>query len=92
MEKHSVKHRAVIEFLVKEGNGPKVINERMITVYGGSSPFYFIIKYWAKQFKWGRESIEDDSRSGRPVEATTPEIVARQKSLCFLTCVLKLLN
>lgn len=81
MEKVSLKHRAVIEFLVKEGNGPKAINERMIAVYGDSSPSYFIIKYWAKQFKWGRESIEDDPRSGRPVEATTPEITAKVEKL-----------
>lgn len=66
---------------MKEGNGPKAINERMIAVYGDSSPSYFIIKYWAKQFKWGRESIEDDPRSGRPVEATTPEITAKVEKL-----------
>lgn len=84
MEKPSLKHRAVIEFLVKEGNGPKQINERMVAAYGDSSPSYYTIKYWAKQFKWGRESIEDDPRSGRPVNATAPEVVAKVEEIVLL--------
>ena len=31
------------------------------------------MKYWAKLFRWGRESIEDDPREGGPVTVTTPE-------------------
>ena len=33
------------------------------------------MKKWAAEFKWGRESIEDDERSGRPKDATTDENV-----------------
>ena len=32
-------------------------------------------KKWATEFKRGRESIEDDERSGRPKDATTDENV-----------------
>ena len=32
------------------------------------------LKRWAAEFKRGRESIEDDAGSGRPVEASAPEI------------------
>ena len=39
----------------------------MNAVYGDVSPFY----YQVKQFKWGRESIEDDSRSDWPVEVSS---------------------
>ena len=53
-----------------EGNGSKV--ERMLAVYGDNAPSEYQVKYWSKQFKWGRKSIEDDPRSGRPVEVTTP--------------------
>jgi hypothetical protein len=34
------------------------------------------VKEWAKQFRLGRESIEDDPRQGRPAEALTPETIA----------------
>ena len=33
------------------------------------------MKKWAAEFKRGRESIEDDERSGRPKDATTDENV-----------------
>ena len=38
------------------------------------SPTYYQVKFWSKQFKWGRESIEDDSCSSRPVEASSKKI------------------
>jgi hypothetical protein len=41
----------------------------MVAVYGESAPSYYKAKFWSKQFKWGRESIEDDPHTGRPVEA-----------------------
>jgi hypothetical protein len=34
------------------------------------------VKEWAKQFRLGRESIEDDPRQGRPAEALTPKTSA----------------
>lgn len=34
------------------------------------------MKEWAKQFRLGRESIEDDPRDGRPVEVVTEENVS----------------
>ena len=46
----------------------------MNAVYGNISFSYYEVKFWAKQFKWGRESIEDDSRSGRPVEESSKEM------------------
>ena len=40
-----------------------------------SSPSYSTIKKWAAEFKRGRTSLEDDPREGRPISATTPEIL-----------------
>ena len=37
----------------------------MVAVYGESSPSYYKVKFWSKQFKGGRESIEDDPHTGR---------------------------
>lgn len=69
-----LEQRSVIKFLTKEGKSPKEIFSRMKTVYGENAPSEYKIKFWSKQFKWGRESIEDDTRSGRPVMETTTEM------------------
>ncbi|KAL0884101.1 hypothetical protein ABMA27_016120 [Loxostege sticticalis] len=74
-------HRAVIKFLSKEGNTPTQIRERMLKVFGDSSPSEFVIKFWSKQFKHGRESLEDDPRSGRPISAVTADNVEKVKNL-----------
>jgi hypothetical protein len=66
-----LEQRSVIKFFTKEAKKPKEILERMVAIYGESVPFYYNVKFWSKQFKWGRESIEDDAHTGRPVEATS---------------------
>ena len=76
-----LEQRSVIKFLTKEGKKPKEILERMVTVYGESAPSYYKVKFWSKQFKWGRESIEDDPHTGCPVEATSEEICQKLESL-----------
>jgi len=56
--------------------------ERMVAVYGESVPSYYKVKFWSKQFKWGRESIEDVPHTGRPVDATSEEMC--QKLECLI--------
>jgi hypothetical protein len=53
-----LEQRSVTKFLSKEDKKPKEILERLVTVYGESSPSYYKVKFWSKQFKWRRESIE----------------------------------
>ena len=77
-----LEQRSVIQFLSKEGKKPKEILERMVAVYGESAaPSYCKVKFSSKQFKWGRESIEDDPHTGRPVEATSEEMCQKLESL-----------
>ncbi|XP_064483020.1 protein GVQW3-like [Ornithodoros turicata] len=71
MEK--IEYRAVTKFLPKEGLSPKEIKARLDNVYREASPSYTTVKDWAKQFRLGRESIEDYPRDGRPVEVVTQE-------------------
>ena len=71
----------MIKFLIKEGKNPKEIHGRMNTVYGNVSLSYYQIKFWSKQFKWDRKSIEDDSRSGRPVEASSKEMCQKVEDI-----------
>ena len=53
-------YRAVIKFLVLEGQSSKQVEERLTSVYGQSSPSSSTIKRWVKEFQRGRESLEDD--------------------------------
>jgi len=46
----------------------------MSAVYGEHSPSYYQAKFWSKQFKWGRNSTQDDPHAGRPSDATTDEM------------------
>jgi len=73
--------RSIIKFLTKEGKKPKEILERLLAFYGESAPSYYKVKFWSKQFKWGRESIEDGPHTGRPVEATSEEMYQKFESL-----------
>ena len=68
-----VEYCAVIKFLSKEGLAPAAIKQRLDGVYGEASPSYSTVKEWAKQFRLGRECVEDEPREGRPVEVVTEE-------------------
>jgi hypothetical protein len=56
---------------VRERNGPKNTYQRMINVHGEDAPSYFTIKFWSKQFRRGRDSLQHDPRCGRRVKAKT---------------------
>ena len=69
-------YRAVIKFHSKEGVGPAAIKQRLD---GEASPSYSTVKEWTKQFRLGRESVEDEPREGRPMEVVTEEIIRHIK-------------
>ena len=69
----NIKHRAVIEFLTKEDQRPKYIHERMVRIYGDTSPSYTTVKKLSGEFRRGRQSLEDNPPSGLPSEVTTDE-------------------
>lgn len=71
-----VEYRSVIKFLFKEGLSPAQIKSRLDGVYGTPSPSYATVKNWVKDFRFGRETVEDMGHDGRPVEVLTPETIA----------------
>jgi len=48
------------------------------------------LKHWSKQFKWGRESVEDDPCPGRSVEVTTPEMCQKTEDMVMQDTHIKL--
>lgn len=87
MEK--IEFRAVIKFLTKQGKNVQTILEEMSSVYGDSCPGKTMVYKWHNLFKRGRESIEDDSRPGRSVEVTTPDLIEKIEKLILEDARLK---
>jgi histone-lysine N-methyltransferase SETMAR len=71
MEK--TEYRAVVKFLVFEGNTYTQINERLRAVLGNLAPSSATIKRLVVEFRRGRERLEDAPRAGRPSTAVNHE-------------------
>jgi len=57
------------------------IYERLVNVYGDSAPSNLTVTRWTAEFKRDRTSLDDDTRDGRPVEATTDDCCHAVKKL-----------
>ena len=55
----------------------------MTNVYGSSAPSYAQVKFWVGEFKRGRTSLEDETRSGRPSDATDEEMCSKVRDLVY---------
>jgi len=73
-------YRAVMKFLTLEQQ-PANIYERLVNVHGDSAPSYSTVTRWVAEFKRGWTSLEDDTRAGRLVEATTDDCCHAVKKL-----------
>ena len=66
--------RAVIRYLYLKGKPGKEIHGELDDVYESSAPSYSQVKFWVGEFKSGRTSLEDEARSGPPLDATDEEM------------------
>jgi hypothetical protein len=73
----SFRHRAVIEFLVKEGNSAGVTYERLRGVYGDVCMGASSVRRWVKHFKDGNTDIADQPRCGRPRTAANGRLFGK---------------
>ena len=79
-----VEFRAVIRYLYLKGKtGKKLVHGELADVYGSSAPSYAQVKFWIGQFKRGRTSLEDEARSGRPMDATDEEMCKKVRDLVY---------
>ena len=83
MEKLEI--RAVIKYVCKiKGMPPKEIHEDLMKTLGNEFPSYRTVKKWAAEFKRGKESVEDDGRSGRPKDSASDANVKGVQHPCYV--------
>ena len=74
-----VEYCAVIWYLYLKGKTGKEIHGELADVYGSSAPSYAQVKL----FKCDRTSLEDEARSGRPLDATNEEMCKKVQDLVY---------
>ena len=55
----------------------------MTNVYGSSAPSYAQVKFWVGEFKRSRKSLEDETKSGHPSDATDEEMCNKVRDLVY---------
>ena len=76
MENPEIEARTNVKFLSKLGWKPAAILEALKEVYGDNAPPNPTVYRWIQEFKEGRQSVEDQPRSGRPTTSQTADHVA----------------
>ena len=66
-----------------KGKTGKEIHGELSDIYGSSAPSYAQVKFWVGEFKRGRTCLEDEARSGRPLDATDEEICKKVRDLVY---------
>ena len=77
-----VEYHAVIRYLCLKGKTGLEIHCELTNVYGSSSS-YVQVKFWVGEFKHSRTSLEDETRSGRPLDATDEEMCNKVRGLVY---------
>ena len=66
-----IEYRAYIKTCALLGKLAIVIADELMSAYGDLTPIYSTDAKWTACFKEGRENIEDNHRSGRPITLHT---------------------
>ncbi|KAG5346605.1 SETMR methyltransferase, partial [Acromyrmex charruanus] len=73
----NIEQRAVIKFNAKLGKRASETFRSMQQVYGSQCLGRTAVFEWHKRFLEGRETLEDDKKSGRPILVRTPEMIEK---------------
>ena len=72
-----MEQRANIKFCCKLGKTAMETHEMLVQVYGREAMVRKCVYKWFKRFREGKETTEDESRSGRPLTSRTPEMIEK---------------
>ncbi|XP_064486050.1 protein GVQW3-like [Ornithodoros turicata] len=72
-----VEQRMNLKFLAKLNKSPSECLKLVQEVYDDNAMSRMRVFEWHKRFTEGWENVEDDERPGRPVTATTEEVVEK---------------
>ena len=78
-----VEYHAVNWHLDLKGKTGQEILCELTNVYGSSAPSYAQVKFWVREFKRSKTSLEDETRSGRPSDATDEEMCNKVQDLVY---------
>ena len=78
-----VEYSAVIRYMYLKGKTSKQIHGELAHVYGSSAPSYAPVNFWVGEFKRDRRSVEDEARSGCPLDATDEEMCKKVWDLVY---------
>ncbi|KAG5333554.1 SETMR methyltransferase, partial [Acromyrmex heyeri] len=73
----NMEQRAMIKFNAKLGKSASETFRSMQQVYGSQCLGCTAVFEWHKRFLEGRETLEDDKKSGRPILVRTPEMIEK---------------
>lgn len=72
-----MEQRAVIKFNARLGNSASETFRMMQQVYGNACLSRSNVFVWHKRFLNGRDSLEDDEHTGRPISIRTPDSICK---------------
>jgi hypothetical protein len=81
MEKQNLEQHCTIKFCFKLNENATETYEKLKRAYGEHTLSRTRVFRWHKAFLDGRESVEDESRSGRPCTSKTGENVTKVRDL-----------
>ena len=76
-----VEYRAVIRYLYLKGKTGQEIHYELTNVYGSSAPSYAQVKFCVGECS--RTSLEDETKSGRPSDATDEEMCNKVRDVVY---------
>ena len=74
-----------MKFLFLQGKWPSEIHREPERVLENNGPSEQTVQRWFRLFQEGRTSVEDNERSGRPLEVSSPEMVQQMEFVCRST-------
>ena len=79
----AMEQRADIKVCYKLGKTATETREILVQVYGREAVSIKCVYVWFKRFREGKETTEDEPRSGRPLTSRTPKMIEKGRQSSF---------